>query len=138
MNIDKSVKVYEPTRIDGNVTIGKDGIVGAFCHLIGDIVIGEKVRIQSFGFISGGAVIGDNVFLGPRVTILNDKRPPSKGKHWMPVIIKSDVVIGGNVTILPGVTIGKGAMVGAGSVVTKEVSPGSIVFGNPAKIYSAK
>lgn len=36
--------------------------------------------------------------------------------------------------IMPGVTIGDGSIVGAGAVVTRDVPPGSIVAGNPARI----
>jgi UDP-2-acetamido-3-amino-2,3-dideoxy-glucuronate N-acetyltransferase len=42
--------------------------------------------------------------------------------------------IGANATILGGVTIGEHAMVGAGSVVTKDVPPYTLVYGNPAKV----
>jgi maltose O-acetyltransferase len=35
------------------------------------------------------------------------------------------------------VTIGEGAIVGAGSVVTRDVPPGMIVVGNPAKVLRA-
>ena len=40
--------------------------------------------------------------------------------------------------IIPGVTIGEGSVVGAGSVVTKNVPPGSVVGGNPAKIINQR
>ena len=42
--------------------------------------------------------------------------------------------IGSGSTILCGVEIGEGAIVGAGSVVTKDVGPGTIVAGNPARV----
>jgi acetyltransferase-like isoleucine patch superfamily enzyme len=42
--------------------------------------------------------------------------------------------VGSSVTILAGVTVGEKAIVGAGSVVTKDVPPGTIVAGNPAKV----
>ena len=40
---------------------------------------------------------------------------------------------GANVTVLPGVTIGEGAFVAAGAVVTKDVAPGTVVAGVPAR-----
>ena len=40
--------------------------------------------------------------------------------------------IGQNVTILPGVHIGDGAIIGANSIVGSDVSPYTIVAGNPA------
>jgi acetyltransferase-like isoleucine patch superfamily enzyme len=42
--------------------------------------------------------------------------------------------VGSGATILCGVTIGEHALVGAGSVVTKDVPPGAVVAGNPARI----
>lgn len=49
------------------------------------------------------------------------------------IVIEEDAFIGARVTVLPGVTIGRGATVGAGSVVAKDVAPGAIVVGNPAR-----
>ncbi len=42
--------------------------------------------------------------------------------------------LGVNVTVLPFVRIGEGAIIGAGSVVTRDVEPGSVAFGNPAQV----
>lgn len=53
-------------------------------------------------------------------------------------IIGNDVWIGANSILMKGVTIGDGAIVGAGSVVTKDVEPYSIVFGNPARLYKKR
>ncbi|MFQ5787186.1 MAG: CatB-related O-acetyltransferase, partial [Thermodesulfobacteriota bacterium] len=55
--------------------------------------------------------------------------PRSKGD----VIIGHDVWIGRDTLILSGVTIGNGAVVAARSVVTRHVSPYSVVGGNPAR-----
>lgn len=51
-----------------------------------------------------------------------------------PVKIEDKVWIGFNSIILKGVIIGEGAVIGAGSVVTKDVTPWTIVAGNPARI----
>jgi acetyltransferase-like isoleucine patch superfamily enzyme len=51
----------------------------------------------------------------------------------VPVAIGDNVWIGAKAIILKGVTIGDGAVVAAGSVVTKDVAPGVLVAGNPAR-----
>jgi virginiamycin A acetyltransferase len=48
-------------------------------------------------------------------------------------VIGNDVWIGMEATIMPGVTIGDGAIIGAKSVVTSDVTPFTVVAGNPAK-----
>jgi len=50
-----------------------------------------------------------------------------------PVFIDKRVWIGGGTIILAGVKIGEGAVIGAGSVVAKDVDPGQIMAGNPAR-----
>ncbi len=42
--------------------------------------------------------------------------------------------IGAHSIIMPGVTVGDGSIVSMGSVVMRDVPPGSIVFGNPARV----
>ena len=46
---------------------------------------------------------------------------------------KDGAWIGARVILLPGVTVGEGVVVASGAVVTKDVSPRTIVGGNPAK-----
>jgi len=83
--------------------------------------------------------IGDRTQIGPAVQIYaadhpRDARLRAQGLECgLPVSIGQDVGIGGASVILPGVTIGDGAIVGAGSVVTRDVSPGTTVAGNPAR-----
>ena len=48
-------------------------------------------------------------------------------------VVGNDVWIGQNATILPGVHIGDGAIIGLGSVVGSDVSPYTVVAGDPAK-----
>jgi len=76
------------------------------------------------------------VFIGPNVTFTNDPFPRSKIyiEEYPRTIVRKGASIGANATILPGIVVGAGAMVGAGAVVTKNVPPNAVVFGNPAQI----
>jgi acetyltransferase-like isoleucine patch superfamily enzyme len=69
------------------------------------------------------------------VVFTNAKYPLSPGVKDSLVgpVIKKGAKIGANSTILPGVVIGENALVGAGSVVAKDVPPGAVVIGNPAR-----
>jgi acetyltransferase-like isoleucine patch superfamily enzyme len=49
-------------------------------------------------------------------------------------VIRRGAKIGANVTLLPGVVVGENALVGAGAVVVRDVPPGAVVVGNPARI----
>ena len=63
---------------------------------------------------------------------MNPPKPsdlPLKGD----TVIGNDVWIGQNAVILPGVHIGDGAIIGANSVVGSDVTPYTIVVGNPAR-----
>ena len=50
------------------------------------------------------------------------------------VNIEDHVWIGAGAIILPGVTIGENSVIGAGSVVTKDVPPNVLAYGNPCKV----
>lgn len=79
--------------------------------------------------------IGNNVSIAGEVriyTMQHDIDDPDFREVGAPVVIDDYVVIGTRVTILPGVHIGKGAVVASGAVVTKDVSPFTVVAGVPA------
>jgi acetyltransferase-like isoleucine patch superfamily enzyme len=103
----------------------------------------------NFGMTGGSLVaaeritIGDRVTVGANCTIIDTdfhpldpalRRLHPQAAKTAPVVVEDDVFIGMNCIILKGVTVGRGSVVGAGSVVTKDVPPGAIVAGNPARI----
>ncbi|QEI08577.1 sugar O-acetyltransferase [Pigmentiphaga aceris] len=84
--------------------------------------------------------IGSNVFIAPNVGIHTAGHPMDVGRrnqgleYALPILIEDNVWIGAGVQILPGVRIGAGSVVAAGAVVNRNVPPGVLVAGNPAKV----
>jgi 2,3,4,5-tetrahydropyridine-2-carboxylate N-succinyltransferase len=113
-----------------HVTI-KDGaivLMGAVINI--GATIGKNTMIDMNAVIGSNAYIGDNVHIGAGAVIAGVLEPPSS----LSTIIEDCVFIGANAVILEGVKVSKGSIVGAGAVVTKNVPPGVIVGGVPAKV----
>lgn len=128
----KLVKIGSANVIQQNFRFGNKGVlqIGNNCR------INENVYIQS-------AVIGNNVLIAPNVAILASSHNFERtdipiveqgDTEIKTVIVEDNVWLGRNVIVMPGITIGSGAIVGAGSVVTKDISPYSIVAGVPARL----
>ena len=124
--------------------IGDESKIGAFVEIQKNASIGKRCKISSHTFICEGVTVEDNVFVGHGVMFINDSYPRATAADgnlqteadWKVerTIVKKGASIGSGATILSNISIGENAIVGAGSVVTKDVPPGSIVVGNPAKV----
>ena len=109
--------------------------------------IGRRCKVSSHSFICEGVTLEDEVFIGHGVMFTNDKHPRATtaagelqtAADWpcVPTLVRRRASIGSGATILCGLTIGEGATVGAGAVGTKDVPPGSVVAGNPARVLRA-
>jgi UDP-2-acetamido-3-amino-2,3-dideoxy-glucuronate N-acetyltransferase len=115
--------------------IGRDCKIAAYVEIQRGVTIGDRCKVEAFAFIPSGVKVEDEVFIGPHAVFTNDLHPKAVGE-WevVPTLVKKGASIGAGAVIVCGVTIGEGAMVGAGSVVTKDVPPGVLVVGNPAKV----
>ena len=108
--------------------------MGQNCYIAGSI--GDNCKIQNNVNVYLGVEIGNWVFCGPSMTFTNDPNPRVKyPKHgnYTKTIVEDSVSFGAHTTIVCGITVGKNAFVGAGSVVTPDVKPYSLVYGNPAR-----
>lgn len=138
----QSSHIGEGTTIWQFAVILPKAIIGINCNINchtfieNDVVIGDRVTIKSGVFLWDGLKVEDDVFVGPNVTFVNDKFPRSKKypEKFQETRIGKGASIGANATILGGVSIGEYSMIGAGSVVTKDVDPYTVVYGNPAKV----
>lgn len=107
---------------------------------------GGRLEIGNQAYINYGASIaahdliriGNNCIIGTYALILDNdyhqmdehcQLPASK-----PVILEDGVWLGDRVIVLKGVTIGRGSAVGAGSVVTRDIPPGCVAAGVPARV----
>ncbi len=144
VKLGRDVKIYAFVNLYG-CTIGDESKIGTFVEIQKGVAIGKRCKISSHTFVCEGVTIEDEVFIGHGVMFINDRYPRASTPEgelqteadWEPVptIVKKGASIGSNATILCGVTIGEGAIVGAGSVVTKDVSPYTVVAGNPAQVF---
>jgi acetyltransferase-like isoleucine patch superfamily enzyme len=108
-------------RIGDNTTISSD----LFVNCAGRVEIGKKVGISARVFIGdSGGNYEDPTAPAVDLTISDTSQ----------VVIGDGAIVGVGAIILAGVTVGERAYVGAGSVVTRNVPPRSVVFGNPARV----
>lgn len=147
LRIAANVRLGKNTAIHCHVNlygceIGDDSRVGAFVEIQKNAKIGARCKISSHTFICEGVTIEDEVFVGHGVMFINDMDPRATADgrtqseaDWKVVqtLVKQGASVGSGAVILGGVTIGQGALVGAGAVVTRDVAPGTVVVGNPAR-----
>lgn len=112
-----------------------------FFHRLRGVRIGKNVEIGYFCILDNVhpslVTIEDNAVVTARVTILSHDNAYYY-THGKEVIlgetrIEKNAFIGVGAVVLPTLTVGESSIVGANSVVTKDVAPGSVVGGIPAR-----
>lgn len=85
--------------------------------------------------------VGENTIITSGCIILShylDVKKPIHTFYHGEVVIGKNVCIGANSVIIKPITVGDGAVIAAGSIVNKDVSPNTIVGGNPAKVIGVR
>ena len=120
--------------IRDKVEIGDRAVImmGAVINI--GAVIGEDTMIDMGAVLGGRATVGKRCHIGAGTVLAGVVEPASA----TPVIVEDDVLIGANAVVIEGVRVGKGAVVAAGSVVIRDVAPGTVVAGVPAKFIKNK
>jgi sugar O-acyltransferase (sialic acid O-acetyltransferase NeuD family) len=115
------------TVVHPTAYVARNASVGDGSQLLAGSVVGAEARIGTTCIVNTRASVDHECVLGP-------------GVHVAPgatlcgaVIVEDEAFVGAGAVVLPRLRIGRGAVVGAGSVVTKDVPPGLVVRGNPAK-----
>jgi UDP-2-acetamido-3-amino-2,3-dideoxy-glucuronate N-acetyltransferase len=148
--------VHESSFVDDGVSIGDGTMIWHFCHVLKgsvigaacrigqnvvigpDVTIGSNCKIQNNVSLYSGVTLEDDVFCGPSCVFTNVLTPRcafprNQSSDFHTTIVRRGASIGANATIICGITIGEHAFVGAGAVVTKDVPPYALVYGNPAR-----
>ncbi len=136
----QSKSIGENTSIWQYVVILEKAVIGSNCNICSHcfiencVRIGDRVTIKCGVQLWDGITVEDDVFIGPNATFTNDKYPRSKFyKTPAETLIKKGASIGANASIQCGITVGENAIVGMGAVVLTDVSPNTVVVGNPAR-----
>lgn len=142
VQIGEETTIGHRTLVRTDVSIGSNTQLGHSMTIERNCQIGSWVRCTGITHITSSTVLEDRVFLGALVGTVNDKGMIWKQEGLEPELIppyfEYGCSIGTGAKIAAGVRVGKKAMVGTGSVVTKDVAPGTIVVGVPAKFYKVR
>ncbi len=127
-------KIWHFSHIMAGSVMGENCNIGQNVVISPQVILGKNVKVQNNVSIYTGVTCEDDVFLGPSMVftnIINPRSAVSRKTEYTPTLVKKGASIGANATIICGLTIGEYAFVGAGTVVTKDVKPYEMVYGNP-------
>jgi acetyltransferase-like isoleucine patch superfamily enzyme len=123
--------IRERVRLAENCVLGRGSLIE------NDTTVGAGTRIQAGAYVTAYSTLEEDVFIAPCVVTTNDNymgRTERRRQEMRGPTIRRGARIGGGAILCPGVEIGAEAFVGAGAVVTRDVAPGKLVVGNPARV----
>lgn len=130
------VLIADFASVRERAVVGEATIIGRGVTVEDRVHIGARCKIESEAYIAALSSIGDDCFVAPCVTFTNDNyvgRSKERLVRFGGPTLERGARVAANSTLLPGVTLGEDCLVGAGSVVTGDVEPMTVVFGNPAR-----
>ncbi len=117
-----ALRAIHPTAfVAGDAQIGSGSQILAGAAVCVEAVVGRGCIVNTHATVDHECCLGDGVHVGPGANLAGCVRV----EHY--------AAVGTGAIVLPRRTIGQGAIVGAGAVVTRDVLPGTIVVGNPAR-----
>jgi acetyltransferase-like isoleucine patch superfamily enzyme len=138
-SLGEHVLVGHYTLLRTAVTVGGGSQLGHHLTIERATRIGRDVRCSPGSHLTSACVLADRVFLGAGVRTINDKtltwRRPGRSPVLDPPRFDHGARIGTGCVVLGGVTIGHDALVGAGSLITRDVPPGALAYGHPARVH---
>jgi len=137
VTIGRNCLIADGASIREQCVIGDYCIISRYVTINYNTKIGSRTKVMDLTHLTGNSVIGNDVFISLTVGTVNDNaigRLEYDDNRVRGQIIENGAAVGAGATLLPGIRIGAGSIVGAGSVVTKNVEPGVLVVGAPARM----
>jgi UDP-2-acetamido-3-amino-2,3-dideoxy-glucuronate N-acetyltransferase len=134
--IGPGTKIWHFCHVFAGARIGARCVVGQGCSISSKVVIGDRVKIQNGVSIYDGVILEDGVFCGPHMiftNVINPRALIERKTEFRPTRVCRGATIGAGAVVVCGHTIGCYAMIGAGAVITRDVPPFALVFGNPGR-----
>ncbi|MFZ3404805.1 acyltransferase [Aeromonas salmonicida] len=131
ISIEDNSRVDDFCLLSGNIKIGKNVHVAAYCNLAG----GELgIEMEDFSGLAYGCHVFTQSDDYSGETMTNPTVPKKyKKETYKKIHIGKHVIVGTKSIILPGVNVAEGCSVGAMTMLTKSTQPWGIYFGIPAK-----
>ena len=135
--IGDGTKIWHFCHVFSGARIGKKCVVGQGCSIAATVRMGDGCKLQNGISVYDGVVLEDEVFLGPHMIFTNVINPRAfivRREQYQQTRVCRGASIGAGAIVVCGHTIGRYAFVGAGAVVTRDVPPFALVYGNPARL----
>ena len=134
-NVGNGTRIWGWSHVQEDVIIGVNCNIGEHCFIESGVRIGNNVVVKNGISLWNGVTILDGAFLGPHAIFANERFPRSGfPKEYERILIEEGATLGAGTVIVPGVTIGRYSTAGAGTIVTRDVPPHALVFGNPGRV----
>ena len=124
----QSCGLVPATVVHPQALVSASAVLDVGCQILIGAVLGSRVIVGRTSIINTRSsidhecVIGHGVHIAPGCTLCGC------------VVVEDAAFVGAGTTVLPRLTIGAGSIIGAGSVVTKNIPPGVVAIGSPAKV----
>jgi sugar O-acyltransferase (sialic acid O-acetyltransferase NeuD family) len=115
------------TVVHPRAVVAPETSVGEGCILLANAHVSSGVNVGAHSQVQYNATVGHDSWLGDYVSVYPGANVSGS------VRLEDDVTVGSGAVVIQGLVVGRGALVGAGAVVTRDVPPGAVVVGSPAR-----